>query len=86
MTQSIDEHLHESLASRAPRDSFISTAALVHAAESPVSWDYTLFRKCRTFDEVKALAKTKGLDAVNEFGRVQLARQGQFIGSFWLFD
>ena len=86
MTQSIDERLHESLASREPRDSFTLTAALVHAAESPELWDYALFGKCRTFDEVKALAKTKGLDAVNEFGYIQLARQGQFIGSFWLFD
>ena len=82
MTKSIDERFHESLASRKPSDSFISTVALVQAAESLVSWDSALFRKCRTFDEVKALAKTKGLDAVNEFGRIQLARQRQFIGSF----
>ena len=86
MRKSRDERLHESLASREPRDSFISTAALVYAAESPASWDYALFCKCRTFDEVKELAKAKCLDATNEFGQIQLARRGQLIGSFWLFD
>jgi len=81
-----DDRFLESLASRESRNSFISTTALIHTTESPASWNYALFCKCRTFDEVKKLANAKGLHAVNEFGRIQLTRQGQSIGSFWLFD
>lgn len=82
------QHLnfHESLAARASGDCFVSTTALVFSAEPPEAWDFDCFRKCRTFDEVKALATSKGLEAKNEMGRIQLFRQGRPIGSFWLFD
>lgn len=78
--------LDESLVNRASEDSFAPTSALIGANDPPESWGFYLFRKCRTFDEVKALAKAKGLKATNEFGRIQLFRQEHPIGSFWLFD
>lgn len=86
MKRSRHKRVRESLGSRASTDSFALTAALVNAAEPPETWDYGFFSKCRTFDEVKKLAETLGLDAVNEFGRIQLSRRGQSVGSFWLFD
>lgn len=86
MKRLLQPGLDESLVSRALEDSFASVSALIDANEPPVSWGFDLFRKCRTFDEVKALAKAKGLTATNEFGRVQLFRQERPIGSFWLFD
>jgi hypothetical protein len=78
--------LEESLVNRASEDSFAPTSALIGANEPPGSWGFDLFRKCRTFDEVKALAKVKGLTVTNEFGRIQLFRQECPMGSFWLFD
>jgi hypothetical protein len=76
----------ESLSARAASDCFASTSALVVASEPPASWGYECFRRCRTFDEVKALARTKNLQAANELGQIQLWRQGQLIARFWLFD
>jgi len=81
-----NQSLRESLASREANDSFTSTTAIAHTMGSPASWHYALFRKCRTFDEVKTLAKANDLEATNELGCIQLTRKGQLIGSLWLFD
>lgn len=86
MKSSPQPGLDESLVNRASEDSFAPTSALIGANEPPESWGFDLFRKCRTLDEVKALAKAKGLIVTNEFGRIQLFRQECPIGSFWLFD
>jgi hypothetical protein len=76
----------DTLLSRRLNESFSSTSALVYAAEPIESWNYALFRKCRTFDEVKLLARAEGFEASNEFGCIQLSREGQLVASFWLFD
>ena len=85
MPKSRAESLRDGVASRDPKETF-STAALVDAAEASESWHYSLFRKCRTFDEVKMLADKQDLQATNEFGLIRLSRKGRFVGSFWLFD
>ncbi len=80
------ERFLEPLAARKPGDSFVATSALAVVIESPESWGYEEFRRCRTFDEVKSLAQSRHLKVTNEFGRIQLFRDGRLIGSFWLFD
>jgi len=85
MAESRAESLDDGVGSRDPKETF-STAALADVTEAPKSWHYFLFRKCRTFDEVKMLADKQNLQATNEFGLIRLSRNGRFVGSFWLFD
>ena len=76
----------DSLILREEAASFASSSAILEAREPQTSWDYALFRRCRTFDEVKSLAQARGFKATNEMGYITLKRKGAFIAGFWLFD
>lgn len=53
---------------------FALTVALATSEEPPEVWGFAEFRRCRTFDEVKALAFARRLSARNEWGRIILTR------------
>jgi len=86
MKELSQEKNHEALAERNSSDSFIATSALTLAVEHPETWGYEEFRRCRTFVELKSLARSRDLKALNDFGRIQLFRDKVLVGSFWLFD
>ena len=78
--------LVEVLEDRDASGSFSETFAILTTEEPPEDWSFRLFRACRTFDEVKELAREMGLVAENHFGCICLTRGACEISRFWLFD